>query len=149
MRFKSLQELYAQGNYDKILALIREMGPQPVCNSDLLILKSRCLRLTDDVAGTNFQDIEISLRAAIECDETNATAWRELGWFLLNIQDKPKEAEEAFRRSLELLSAENTDLVIGLVRSQIELGAGNREEICKEVIEELVDVAEVETSLSE
>lgn len=143
----TLRNFCDDNRYDEAVAEIERAQPTEGCCADLLVWKARCLQLGERATP---EEVEATLRDAIACDEDNASAWSELGWFLLNALDRPEEAENAFTKSLEIRAKENTEVVVGLIRCKKEIAPEtDRVGLRQSLLAGLVDAREVDEALSD
>jgi tetratricopeptide (TPR) repeat protein len=142
-----LRRLCDDDRYEEAVATIEREQPAHGCCADLLVWKARCLQL-GELAGP--EQIELTLQAAIACDEDNASAWTELGWFLLNVQDQAEQAQHAFGRALAIQAKENTEVLVGLVKCAKEIRPKtNRDQLKHLLLTSLVNGKELEEALSD
>lgn len=143
----TLRQLCDDDRYDEAITAIEQEEPAEGCCADLLVWKARCLQLGERASP---EQVEATLRAAIACDEDNANAWIELGWFLLNVQDSPDRAQSAFKRALAIQAKENTEVLVGLVKCAREIDPEtNPAELKQLLLASLVKGEEVDAVLSE
>jgi len=144
---KTLRKLCDEDRYDEAVATIERERPTEGCCADLLVWKARCLQLG---AHATPEQVEHTLRDAIACDEHNASAWVELGWLLLNVLDRPQEAERTFRRALAIQAKTNTEVLVGLVKCLKEINPErSRDELEQSLHAGLVNDEEFYAALSE
>lgn len=111
--------LYEAGEFASAIKRLEEARDIGCDCPAALVLKARALQLLDDPGPMS--EISACLDEAIQIDPQYAPAHLEYGWFLLNVLDKPLEAEAQFRRSLEILRGQNTEAAIGIAKCLSEM----------------------------
>jgi tetratricopeptide (TPR) repeat protein len=141
-----IRELCDKNQFDEAVNVIESAEPDQGCCADLLVWKAKCLQLGEKASSEVVQD---TLKKAVACDQESSDAWMELGWFLLNVQDQPQEAQAAFTRALSIQAKANTELLTGLFRCAQELGTADKHEIKESLLQALVNTQDLEASLAE
>ena len=143
---EKIRELSDENRFDEAVKVIEAAEPREGCCADLLVWKARYLQLGDKAS---VEQVDAILHTAVACDPESAEAWAELGWFLLNVFDKAREAHDAFSRALAIQAKFNTDLLTGFIRCARELNESSDEKVTKGLLTILVNQPELEAALSE
>lgn len=143
----SVQELTRENKNDAALELIRRTETVENVSPERLVWKSRMLQLVDQSSP---EEVEATLKNAIRLDPSYAEAYIELGWFLLNVQDSPTLAYDAFRQAFELQVATNSEIVLGLLKCSKEVKLGQTASTLKDaLLESLVDAKTIDEGMNE
>lgn len=112
--FDEFRQLYQSEKYKDALSVLDEIEKQDFVHPTILVWKSRCLQLTDDLSLVNLSEIEDLLKEALTLDDEYLPALSDLAYFYLRIMDDAQKAEPLFRKAFDLCLDNATEIVIGL-----------------------------------
>lgn len=115
-----ISELFAQKKFDQI-CIEFERRDAELMSVNLHLLKATSIQLAQNTSYT-LDDARDSLMAAVTLEPNHTQAWLDLGHFYFAVDDSPLLALECFGKARILVQKLHEDLVIGEVKTLLELG---------------------------
>lgn len=141
---------YQEGKYQEALSLVEKAEREGLFNSEIMVLKGRCIQLVDKVTPYNLSDAEYAFEQALEIDENFTPAITELAWFYLNVLDDAVRAAPLFERAIKLYKSMMTEAVIGMGKCLLET---KTEILAKKYLEEALsnslDLSPIQIAIAE
>ncbi len=124
--YKYINDLIDAEDFCKVLETLDsiEKKQSNLC-SNLLILKGRCIQLSDCKRYT-LDDAKMSFYKALKTDEHNIQALIELGWFYYTIENHSKKAFSYFNKAMFLSKKEMLETIEGCSYCINEYGTINK-----------------------
>jgi tetratricopeptide (TPR) repeat protein len=115
-----ISELFAQKKFDQICTEF-EGREAELMSVNLYLLKATSIQLAQNTCYT-LQDARDSLKAAVTLEPNHTQVWLDLAHFYFAVDDSPVLALECFGKARILVQKLHEDLVIGEVKTLLELG---------------------------
>lgn len=109
-----VKQLYQSEKYKDALSALNEIEKKGFVHPTVLVWKSRCLQLTDDLSLVDLSEIEELLKEALKIDDEYLPALIDLAYFYLRIMDDAQKATPLFMKAFDLCIDDATEVVIGL-----------------------------------
>lgn len=136
MKKKDLQDLFEAKKYSE---LVKEIDKANFLHPYLSVLKGMAIQLSDEVDDYALDDAKSIFKDAITSDPDYLEGYIELGWYLYNVEDDPKNAIKEFDLALTKSLNQLKEILKGyyLAKNELQEGQFNLNTFVAKIGEEL------------